>query len=237
MVAYVRSFLRRGLGRPPSVEVAEEVTQGFIAESVEKGWMERADPLKGLFRGYLQRLLHHYCCAWLDHRNARKRNPPKGSRLLDVTLVGEAPAAAPRPDAPGREFTKAWVGVVLRRAVESLRAEDAAAGEALDRLLEPGSASRALSSTERGRRRAAIAKLRPHFALALRETVRSDLFFEEEWSAVAAYLPGALRPGRESGDEASPGPRSPGTRASSASSSGPSASRGSRRSRGSRSGG
>jgi hypothetical protein len=209
MVAYVRGFLRRALRRDVGVARADELVGDFTADALEKGWMGRADPLQGQFRHYLGTLLHRHCCGWLDRENAKKRRPSAGLRVVDAH--GAAARTLAREPAGARSaFDRAWVGVVLARAVESLRAEDPVLAGALDDFLAPRQdgprRTRPMTSTERGRRRIAIERVRPHLAAAVRDTVRSDLFFEEEWAEILAHLPRALRD-----DPASAGAASTGT--------------------------
>jgi RNA polymerase sigma-70 factor (ECF subfamily) len=199
MAAYVRSFLGRALGRDPGEELAEEVTQGFVAESFERGWMGKADRQRGRFRSYLKTILHHYCCNWLEYERAQRRRPPAGTKLLDLDALArhgwEPPVEA---DEAWRAFDQAWVKTVLDRALDACRRDKPKHAEViaayLDALYRPaGTPAPALSATERAQRRRALQHFRGHVVAALAETVRSSLFLEEEWSALAPFLPPGVR--------------------------------------------
>jgi hypothetical protein len=197
IVAYVRRFLRRGLGRDPGDELSEEVAQGFLVESYEKGSLARADPAKGRFRAYLQGAIHHYCCNWLDYRNAQRRNPPPGSRLLDLDALR---AVGREPAAPGDEaleaFDRAWAATIVAQALASLRGSDPEAAERVEDLARDDRDGKrpALSNTDRSRRHRALERLRAHVAAIVAETVAPSELRNEEWKALAKHLPTDLRP-------------------------------------------
>jgi RNA polymerase sigma-70 factor (ECF subfamily) len=205
IVAYVRRFLGKGLGHDAGEELSEEVTQAFIAEAFEKGSLTRADPAKGRFRQYLQAALHHYCCNWLDYRNAQRRNPPAGSRLLRLdalAAIGQEPA---RNDEAAEAFDRLWASSILKQALDSLRRADPEAAARIDDLAEsaasaPDSPRRPpLAGAERVRRHRALERLREHFAAVLAQTVSRQELRTEEWKGLSKYLPSDLREPSEGG--------------------------------------
>ena len=189
MDRYVRRILARGLGFDPEPDEVHDVRQAFLEASVEKRWLSRADPLVGRFRAFLQAILKRYVCKYLDHRNALKRRPPKGSRLLaldDLLAVGDDPAVEPE----AAEFDEGWVKATVHAAVESLRKKNARYADVIDRLLaERGGASEPAPTSERVLLHRAKKAFRMHFEETLRSTVMWDAFLAEEWVAIEKHLP------------------------------------------------
>jgi RNA polymerase sigma-70 factor (ECF subfamily) len=53
MAVYWRPVHRHIRSRWPVADEAEDLTQGFFAAVLEKGWLRRFDPARGRFRSYL----------------------------------------------------------------------------------------------------------------------------------------------------------------------------------------
>ena len=189
MDRYVRRILSRGLGFDPDVDEVQDVRQAFLEACVEKRWLSRADPRVGRFRAFLQAVLKRYVCKYLDHRNALKRRPPPGFRLValdDLMVVGQEPAAEPDE----AEFDEGWVSATVRAALNALRAKNARYAEAIEReMAARGAGAEPVSTAERVPRHRARKAFRERFQEALRLTVMWDAFLAEEWVAIDRLLP------------------------------------------------
>jgi len=109
---------------------AQDATQGFFAEALEKGWLERFDPEKARFRTFLR------VCAdrFVQHRREAAATAKRGGDVDFVPLdfhgaerLALARLAAPAAD-PDALFHEEFVRALFERAVEAVRAELEAAG-------------------------------------------------------------------------------------------------------------
>jgi DNA-directed RNA polymerase specialized sigma24 family protein len=104
-------------------ERAEDLTQGFFAAALEKGWLERFEPEKGRFRTFLLACLDSFVAN--DLRAAKRLK--RGGGVVAVSLEGEDEDGAPRereiPDPKDleAEFQREWARSLFAMAVESLR--------------------------------------------------------------------------------------------------------------------
>ena len=119
-------YLRRR-GHPPAD--AEDLTQGFFVYLIEGDFLERPDPAKGRFRGYLIGALRHYLGSHFERASAQKRGG--GARFIDWTnLDAEQEFAAidqPARD-PSEVYEASWALTLLARALSRLEQEQKAAG-------------------------------------------------------------------------------------------------------------
>ncbi|MFM8980318.1 MAG: hypothetical protein ACKOSS_07645 [Planctomycetia bacterium] len=199
MEAYARRVLSRWRGQGVDAGEAAEVVQDFLVRCVEKGWLSQADPQKGQFRVYLQALLRRHVGRLLRHATAQKRRPEPGRALLpldDEAVAGDA--GLQLDDAEDRvAFDREWVAVVVQRARERLRARNARYGDVIDDLVVTGGeGSHGLAERLHLReeqlpvlRHRARTRLREFVLEELRATVSDPEAFEEEWRALAPYLP------------------------------------------------
>jgi RNA polymerase sigma-70 factor (ECF subfamily) len=121
----IYSYLRRR-GHAPAD--AEDLTQGFFAYLLDGDFLERPDPTKGRFRGYLVGALKNFLGQHFEHTLAQKR----GGRAQFVdwsTLDAEREfAAADQPQLdPSETYEKTWALTLLARALRQLEAEQVAA--------------------------------------------------------------------------------------------------------------
>ena len=134
-------------------------------------------------------MLKRYACKYLDHRNALKRRPPPGSKLVgldDLTAVGLEPGVDPEE----RDFDADWVKATVREALATLRAKNARYADAIEREMAWGGDNAApLQGPERVLRHRARNAFREHFQETLRSTVMWDAFLAEEWVAIDRLLP------------------------------------------------
>ncbi len=121
----VYGYLRR---RGHSAPDAEDLTQGFFAYLLGSDFLERPDPARGRFRGYLIGALRHYLGNHFERTNSRKRGG--GAQFLDWSeLDAEREFAAldqPQRD-PSEVYETGWALALVGRAMERLAAEQTTA--------------------------------------------------------------------------------------------------------------
>jgi RNA polymerase sigma factor (sigma-70 family) len=106
----------RRRGYPP--EDAEDLTQGFFSQLLERNALRRADPARGRFRTFLLTAFDHYVINEHDKASARKR----GGGLRIEPLTGEDPerryANEPRvEETPEHAFDRRWALALLTRVM------------------------------------------------------------------------------------------------------------------------
>ena len=122
------AFLRRS-GRAP--EDAEDLTQGFLADLLDRRDLRRVDPQLGKFRSFLLASLQHFLANEHDRRMTLKRGGGRTIVSLDAASAESQCAIEPADrHTPEREFDRQWAMVLLRRTLEGLRSEQTAAGNA-----------------------------------------------------------------------------------------------------------
>lgn len=132
LYSYLR---RRGYDR----EEAEDLTQGFFANLLERQGIQSADPARGRFRGFLLTALKRYVINEHERATALRRGGPV-RRLLTLDF-DDAERCFARGlgsgDTPDREFDRKWAALCIDRALASLRAEyrEAGKGRVADALL------------------------------------------------------------------------------------------------------
>ncbi len=122
------SYLRRR-GHAPAD--AEDLTQSFFVYLLDSDFLDRPDPAKGRFRGYLVGALKFFLSHHFERTAAQKRGG--GVQFVDwSTLDAEREFAAcdqPLLD-PSESYEKTWALTLLSRALGLLEAEQTAAGKA-----------------------------------------------------------------------------------------------------------
>lgn len=101
---------------------AEDLTQTFFADFIERKRMEVADRTEGRFRTFL---LKHFQFVLKDHlkrRRAEKRGGNVEQVSADELTDAEAPVSLPDTST----FDTAWAMAVVREAVRLLESEDSA---------------------------------------------------------------------------------------------------------------
>ena len=123
----IYSYIRRR-GQTPAD--AEDLTQGFFASLLEGDFLERSDPAKGRFRGYLVAALRHFLADHFERAGAQKRGA--GQTLIDWTVLdaeSEFTALAQPQLDPSEAYEKTWALTLLGRAMDQLEADQDAAGK------------------------------------------------------------------------------------------------------------
>lgn len=109
---------------------AEDITQEFLSNIVQKGHFDRIDPSKGKLRTYLLTALnHHLANVWRDRKTQRR-----GSGAAHVSLDAEpeedsAPLLIPDLRTPDDEFDREWALTLLDNVMKELHQDYAAQGK------------------------------------------------------------------------------------------------------------
>jgi RNA polymerase sigma-70 factor (ECF subfamily) len=123
----IYSYLRR---RGHSVEDTEDLTQGFFAYLLHSDFLDRPDPAKGRFRGYLIGALKHYLSSHFERENAKKRGG--GARFLNwdsLDAEREFSALGQSQQDPSETYETGWAMALFAEALRRLEREQADAGK------------------------------------------------------------------------------------------------------------
>lgn len=123
----IYGYLRRR-GHPPAD--AEDLTQSFFAYLLDGDFLERPDPARGRFRGYLVGALRHFLSSHFEREHAQKRGGGAARFVEWETLDAEREFAAidqPQLD-PSEAYETSWALTLLGRALRQLETEQHAAG-------------------------------------------------------------------------------------------------------------
>jgi RNA polymerase sigma factor (sigma-70 family) len=127
----VYKYLRLKWGA--SGEDAEDLTQGFFARALEKGFFDRFDPGRARFRTYLRTCLDGFVAN--ERKSARRLKRGGEAEHVSLDFAGaEAELGRQRPpDGADMEgyFHREWVRSLFGLAVEALRRRCAEAGKAV----------------------------------------------------------------------------------------------------------
>jgi RNA polymerase sigma-70 factor (ECF subfamily) len=174
------AFLRRQ-GLPP--DEAEDITQGFFAQLLERRSFDAVRKEKGRLRSYLLGALKYFLTD--EQRRAMAIKRGKGHRLISLDELRAAdPGEMEPPDPVTAEMTyeRRWALTVLERVLSRLKDEYREAGNAalfdsLKELLpdEPGSPSQAEIAARLGMNenavRQAFYRFRQRYQSLLREEI------------------------------------------------------------------
>ena len=178
------AFLRRQ-GIPP--EEAEDITQGFFAELLERRSLDAVRKEKGRLRSFLLGGLKYFLAN--EERRAMAAKRGKGQRPipLEELRAGERIEMEPAdPMTPDQFYERRWALTVLERVLtrlkdEYLAADNAALFDSLKELLpdEPGAASQAeiavrVGMTENAVRQA-FYRFRQRYQALLREEIANTV--------------------------------------------------------------
>lgn len=192
-------FLRR---RGYDSHDAQDLTQGFFADLIEKRFHAKADPQKGRFRSFLLGALKNFLANRRDFAQAQKRG--RGIDFVPLTYVTEEEMneMVARSYRLGAEesYDREWAVILLRRVIALLAEECRVAGksdlfhalkgrlgvedadtvsyEALSQQL-----SRSVVSLRKD-----VARLRQRYRSILREQVRQTVASEDEVDGELRHL-------------------------------------------------
>jgi len=122
----VYKYVRLRWNRP--AEDAQDLTQGFFAELLERDLLARYDPAKSKLRTYLRVCADSFVmnqdkAASRQKRGGNARHVALDFQEAEEELAGTAidPASIPSPDSLEEFFEKEWVRSLFALAVEDLR--------------------------------------------------------------------------------------------------------------------
>lgn len=170
------------------VETAKDLTQGFFAKLLEKGWLESADQNKGRFRSFLATAFKRYMINEWHRENAQKR----GGHVKLVALDTEQAERLEIQDggvdlSPEALFDRRWAYALLDVAMQRLSQEWPP--ERFERLKQCLTAGRgdtdyaALAQEmqlSEGAARVAVHRLRKRYRAVIREEVARTVVDETE---------------------------------------------------------
>ena len=124
----VYAFIRR---HGHTREQAEDLTQGFFAQLLEKNYLLDADRTRGRFRSFLLTAVKHFLANEWDRSRALKRGGGHVPVSIDLVEAERwyVPAATDEAT-PERLFERRWALSLLEHVMGKLRAEFDAAGKA-----------------------------------------------------------------------------------------------------------
>jgi RNA polymerase sigma factor (sigma-70 family) len=194
--------LVRHLGSDP--DRAQDLTQGFFADLLERRAFKVAKPERGRFRSFLRTALKYYLSHERDRTRARKRGGGKQPLSLDFDdAESRYRLEATDDQSPDKLFERRWARAMLTRAIGRLREETGASadGDRLRRLLpfltgETPRPTYAEVAAELGSSevavKAAVHRMRRRFGKLLREevaqTVGNPIEIDEELRHLFAVL-------------------------------------------------
>jgi DNA-directed RNA polymerase specialized sigma24 family protein len=123
----IYGYIRR---RGHTAQDSEDLTQGFFAYLLESDFLDRPDPAKGRFRGYLIGALKHYMSSHFEKANAQKRGG--GAQFLDwnnLDAEREFGSLGQAQQDPSETYETGWALALFAVALRRLEAEQVAAGK------------------------------------------------------------------------------------------------------------
>jgi RNA polymerase sigma factor (sigma-70 family) len=196
------AFLRR---RGHNAEDASDLTQGFFAVLLAKGYLADADPERGRFRSFLLTAVARFAGKEHDRANAQKRGG--GQRLLSIDFQdGESRYLREPIDSwtPERIFERRWALTLLDRTLAKLRQDYAHTGklaqfDALKVFLTGASGTPPLCQVAEqlvmteGAVKVAVHRLRQKYRELLRSEIAQTVGAEEDVESELTLLLAALR--------------------------------------------
>jgi len=126
----IYAFVRRFGHRP---EDAEDLTQEYFQQLLERNYPRKADPRKGRFRTFLLITLNHFLLDQRARQQAQKRGGGKTPISFDAAAEEERLALEPLDElTPEAIFERRWAVSVLADAERRLRAEFDPGDQALE---------------------------------------------------------------------------------------------------------
>jgi RNA polymerase sigma-70 factor (ECF subfamily) len=114
-----------------SAHAAEDLTQEFFAQLLEKEYLQDADRSRGRFRSFLLGAVKHFLVNRRKAERAQKRGGRRSILSLDFAEAEAACRVEPwHADTPERLFARQWALVVLSRVMSRLEEEWSKGGKA-----------------------------------------------------------------------------------------------------------
>ena len=191
------AYLRR---QGHSAEDAQDLTQGFFQQVLEKGTVEQANPDRGRFRSFLLTSLKHYVTNEWDKQRARKRGGGTPHVSLELeNAEGRYQLEPPDDTTPEKVFDRRWALTLLDNILGTLRAEfvrddKEAVFDRLKVFLGGGSSDESYASVGRaldmsnGAVKVAVHRLRCRYRDLLRQEIAQTVTSPEETEAEIRHL-------------------------------------------------
>lgn len=184
------------------VETARDLTQGFFARLLEKGWLSSADRKKGRFRTFLAVSFKRFMVNEWHHDHAKKRGGLAEMIPLDAALAERISAGESAHHlSPDQIFDRRWAMALLDAAMRRLEEETQADGGNFDAIKHCLTADRGdidyrdlalrLESSE-GAARVAVHRMRKRYRLLIRDEVTRTLLDEADTEDEMRALMSAL---------------------------------------------
>ena len=120
-------FIRR---RGSTVEDAQDLTQEFFAELLEKATLRVADPERGRFRSFLLAAVTNFLAKQRRKAGARKRRGNRPLLSLDLATAEQRYALEPSHELTAEKiFERRWAMTLLEHVIAGLKGEATAAGK------------------------------------------------------------------------------------------------------------
>ncbi len=121
------AYARRHL---PNAHDAQDMTQAFFAELLEKDYLQAADPQRGRFRSFLLTAFKHFLSRQREREHAQKRGGGRTMLSLDFQAGEDRYHREPTdPTTPESLFERRWAMAILQQTLARLRQEMVAAGK------------------------------------------------------------------------------------------------------------
>jgi RNA polymerase sigma-70 factor (ECF subfamily) len=115
------AYARRHL---PSAHDAQDLTQAFFAELLEKHYLEAADPRRGKFRSFLLTAFKHFLSKQRERDAAQKRGGGRPTLSLDFHGAESRYRLEPADQTtPEMVYERRWALAILEQALCRLRQE------------------------------------------------------------------------------------------------------------------
>ncbi len=119
----VYAFIRR---RGIAPAAAEDLTQAFFVQMIERRSFERLDRERGSFRGYLCQAVRNFIIGEHRHAHRKRRHPSKP--IVPVHDLEDAIGGIDSDETPEAIYERQWARSVVREAIGRLEKESAARG-------------------------------------------------------------------------------------------------------------
>jgi RNA polymerase sigma-70 factor (ECF subfamily) len=175
----------RRMGQAP--HDAEDLTQEFFAQLLEKDWLLAAAPEKGRFRTFLLVALKRFMVKEWQRASAQKRGGGLPHLPLDTTDAEQRYAGEPAGPLTAEDvYERRWAMTLLNQALDRLRAEFAEGGKeaefeclkqwlSADRERIPYAQLAAELGHSEGAARVAVHRLRKRFRQLFREAIAATV--------------------------------------------------------------
>lgn len=122
------AYVRR---RVPDVNEAQDLTQAFFAELLEKNYVGSATPERGRFRSFLLTAFKHFLAKEWDKAKAQKRGGGRAPISLDFQTADSTLRVDPAAGLTAEQFyDQQWAIALLGQILERLKGEFDGAGKA-----------------------------------------------------------------------------------------------------------